>query len=70
MRLLTCLAVLASIGCAQKRNITVQNLAPYARYEWATAVVPFRRGEVEGLPDLHAGDLPTVWHAIGSRWSD
>src|SRR5262245_65087389 len=39
---------------AAGRTITVQNLAPFPRREIAAAVVPFARGTVAALPDLHA----------------
>lgn len=55
---------------AQERRITVQNLSPFSCREWVSAVVPFGKGEVQGLPDLRAGEVPTVWQPFGARWDD
>jgi hypothetical protein len=53
-----------------QRQIVVQNLSPFARREWVRVVVPFARGAVTELPDLHVGKGPTVWQPIGARWDD
>ena len=55
---------------SQERLITVQNLSPFARREWTGAVVPFRRGEIKTVPELHVGKGPTIWQPIGARWDD
>ncbi len=65
--LITCLAGHAT---AQSGSITVQNLSPFGRREWVSAVVPFSKGTVHGLPNLRAGDGPTVWHPLGALWED
>ncbi len=54
----------------EQRWITVQNLAPAAREEWAQVVVPFAKGQVTESPDLHVQGLPTVWQPFGARWDD
>jgi len=53
-------------------TVVVQNLAPHARHEWVTAVVPFAAGEVAAgtLPELHVEGAATVWRPFGARWSD
>ena len=61
---------LGSALAAQSRTITVQNLAPSPREEWVVATVPFARGAVEGVPDLHVDGHPTVWQPFGARWPD
>jgi len=55
---------------AAVRAITVQNLAPFPRREIAAAVVPFARGAVAVLPDLHAAQRATAWQPFGARWPD
>ncbi|MEE9127883.1 MAG: hypothetical protein V3U11_12150, partial [Planctomycetota bacterium] len=62
--------LLAAAATAQERILTVQNLAPMARREWATASVPFARGTVKDTPKLHVAGVPTVWQPIGARWPD
>ena len=52
------------------RELTVQNLAPFARSEWVQAVVPFAEGSTTGLPELHVEGRPTVWEPFGARWPD
>ncbi|MHC5063853.1 MAG: hypothetical protein ACYTG5_07750 [Planctomycetota bacterium] len=62
-----------SLACAlhaQERRVIVQNLAPLDREEWVHAVVPFPRGEVAKLPELHLEGRPTVWQEFGARWPD
>ena len=70
MKCLLPILILLCDTAAQDRKITVQNLAPFARREWVRTVVPFPRGAVEDLPDLHVGKAPTVWQPIGARWGD
>ena len=67
--LLIVLLICASAG-AQERMVTVQNLSPQPRQEWAKVVVPFPKGEVADLPELHVGAGPTVWQPFGARWED
>lgn len=55
---------------ATGRAIVVQNLAPFARQEGVSVVVPFARGAVAELPDLHVEGRATVWQPIGARWPD
>ncbi len=63
------LLLLVAAGTAQRR-VTVQNLTPFARTEWTSVVVPFAKGTVDELPDLHVRDCPTVWQPFGARWND
>lgn len=66
------LALLRGAAPAQTpTTIVVQNLAPQARTEWVSAVVPFARGEVSGaVPARHVEGQATVWQAFGARWPD
>ena len=66
---LATILVCATAG-AQDRVVTVQNLSPQPRQEWAKVVVPFPKGQVADLPALHVGDGPTVWQPFGARWDD
>lgn len=50
--------------------LVLQNLAPHARREGCAVVVPFARGTVRELPELHVKDAPTVWEPFGARWPD
>lgn len=63
------LLALPSILPAQ-RELVLQNLATHARAEVAAVVVPFARGAVKDLPDLHVAGGPTVWQPFGARWPD
>ena len=54
----------------EPRAITVQNLAPHARSEVAAVVVPFSKGAVKDVPDLHVEAKPTAWQPFGARWPD
>jgi hypothetical protein len=65
--LATCLIATAPVVA---QVLTVQNLAPHAREEWAHAVVPFARGQAPRIPDLHVRDRATVWQPFGARWDD
>jgi hypothetical protein len=59
------------LGCAAAaQDLTVQNLAPFPRAEIAAVVVPFARGTVPDLPDLHVADRVTAWQPFGARWPD
>ncbi|MFO1077886.1 MAG: hypothetical protein U1E73_09195 [Planctomycetota bacterium] len=60
----------AAAAVAQARAVVVQNLVPLPRREVVAAVVPFARGEVRGLPDLHVADRATAWQPFGARWPD
>lgn len=51
-------------------EIVLQNLAPLSRREGVAVVVPFARGEVHELPNLHVPDTPTAWQPFGARWPD
>lgn len=51
-------------------TLTLQNLAPAPRREGAAVVVPFARGAVRDVPDLHVADTPTCWQPFGARWPD
>jgi hypothetical protein len=62
--------LLAASAPAQDRVLTVQNLAPMPRRQWAVASVPFARGRVKDTPDLHVPNLPTIWQPFGARWPD
>lgn len=62
--------LLLEAGIAQDRVLTVQNLAPMARRQWAVASVPFARGTVRDTPNLHVAKVPTVWQPFGARWPD
>ncbi|MEY4828932.1 MAG: hypothetical protein RLZZ562_728, partial [Planctomycetota bacterium] len=54
----------------EPRAINVQNLAPHARSEVAAVVVPFAKGAVKDVPDLHVETRPTAWQPFGARWPD
>ena len=64
------IGVRAQEAPAAERAIVVQNLAPFARDEGVAAVVPFARGAVAKLPDLHVEGRATTWQPIGARWPD
>ncbi|MBL8751695.1 MAG: hypothetical protein JNK15_00225 [Planctomycetes bacterium] len=65
------LALLAGIVAQDApRLLVLQNLTPRARMEGAAVVVPFARGAVRELPDLHVQDRATVWQPFGARWPD
>ncbi|MEZ5963881.1 MAG: hypothetical protein R3F56_08565 [Planctomycetota bacterium] len=73
VRTLVLMACLAGLGAAQRDIVVVaQNLAPHARDEWASAVLPFARGEVaaDARPERHLDGLATVWQPFGARWPD
>ncbi|MCA8974097.1 MAG: hypothetical protein KDC98_05210, partial [Planctomycetes bacterium] len=56
-----CLALLfVGTLLAQERTLVLQNVTPFARREVVATAVPFAEGEVEGLPDLHVRERPTV----------
>lgn len=50
--------------------LQLQNLVPLPRREGVAVVVPFRMGEVAGLPVLHVQDTATAWQPFGARWPD
>jgi hypothetical protein len=52
------------------RTIVLQNLSPHPRREVVSAVVPFARGAVSELPDLHVDGRATAWQSFGARWPD
>ncbi|MEO6596826.1 MAG: hypothetical protein ABIP94_18935 [Planctomycetota bacterium] len=51
-------------------ELVLQNLAPFARREGASVVVPFAAGEVMDLPARHVPNTPTAWQPFGARWPD
>ncbi|MEC7582781.1 MAG: hypothetical protein VYE77_00555 [Planctomycetota bacterium] len=63
-------AALLLAASATAQTLRLQNLAPRARQETATVVVPFARGTVMRTPDLHVEDTATVWQPFGARWPD
>lgn len=64
------LLLAASAAWAQERTLTIQNLAPHPRQEWVAVAVPFARGTVREMPELHVQGHPTVWQPFGARWPD
>ena len=52
------------------RTLTLVNPSRWARTEGVSCVVPFARGEVQVLPDLHVEGSATVWQPFGARWPD
>ena len=55
---------------AQQPELVLQNLTPFARRELAAVAVPFARGAVKELPELHVQDRATAWQPFGARWPD
>ncbi|MHC4921957.1 MAG: hypothetical protein ACYTKC_20515 [Planctomycetota bacterium] len=62
--------LLVAAGPVTGQVLTVQNLAPMARREWACAAVPFARGATKAAPKLHVAGVPTIWQPFGARWPD
>ncbi|MEI6129825.1 MAG: hypothetical protein WCR59_07160, partial [Planctomycetota bacterium] len=62
--------LLLTLATATAQKITVQNLVPIPRREVVTVVVPFLRGTVPTIPDLHVRDRATAWQPFGARWPD
>lgn len=54
----------------EARTLTLVNTSRWARTEGVSCVVPFARGAVQDLPDLHVEGSATVWQAFGARWPD
>ena len=71
VKLPTALAVFTfGAAVASAQSIVVHNLAPSPRREVVACVVPFARGTVPGMPDLHVKDRATAWQPFGARWPD
>jgi hypothetical protein len=66
------LVLAAASAWTQAPTIVVQNLAPHARTEWISAVVPFAAGEVAAgaVPAWHVEGHATVWEPFGAPWPD
>jgi hypothetical protein len=55
---------------ALQPTLVLQNLTSLPRREVAAVAVPFARGAVTDLPQLHVKDRATVWEPFGARWPD
>lgn len=70
MRRLLSLLVLLTPLAAQRAEVVLQNLTPFARREVAAVVVPFAAGAVQATPQLHVEGHATAWQPFGASWPD